>query len=78
MAITLDVQSKSFPPKTVRAMGEAFDAACSFMALGSNEPMRRQVIARLILTLARADGEADALALRDRAVKLLSDIRASS
>lgn len=75
MAIVLDVQTNSFPPERVKAMGAAFDAACSFMAIGSNEAMRREVIGRLIITLARAGGDADAIYLRDRAVKLLSNIK---
>ena len=27
-----------FPPDTVKAMGEAFEAACAFMAIDANEP----------------------------------------
>jgi hypothetical protein len=53
-------------------MGEAFEAACAFMAIDVNEPKRREVVARLIITLARADHEADASVLRDRAIKLLN------
>jgi hypothetical protein len=62
-----------FAPNTVKAMGEAFEAACAFVNMEANEPKRREVIARLIITLARADNKADASALRDRAIKLLSD-----
>jgi hypothetical protein len=61
-----------FPPHTVKAMGEAFEAVCQFMAIGVNELRRREVVARLIVTLARADDQADAAAMRDRAIKLLS------
>jgi hypothetical protein len=55
-------------------MGEAFEAACTFMAIDINEPKRREMVARLIITLARADNEADASALRNSAIKLLSGI----
>ena len=61
-----------FRPDAVKAMGEAFEAACAFMAIDVNEPKRREVVARLIITLARADHEADASVLRDRAIKLLN------
>lgn len=63
-----------FRPDTVKAMGEAFEAVCVFMAIDPSEPKRREMVARLIITLARADNQAGALALRDRAVKLLSGI----
>ena len=66
-----------FRPDAVKAMGEAFEAACAFMAIDVNEPKRREVVARLIITLARADNEADASVLRDRAIKLLSGIERS-
>ena len=63
-----------FQPDTVKAMGEAFEAACAFLAIDANEPKRREVVARLIVTLARADHEVDGSALRDWAIKLLSGI----
>jgi len=63
-----------FRPDTVKAMGEAFEAACAAMKIELNEPKRRAMVARLIITLARDGHGADASALRDRAIELLSGI----
>jgi hypothetical protein len=63
-----------FPPSSVKAMGEAFETVCALMAIDEDDLKRREMVARLIITLARADDQADASGLRVRAIKLLSRI----
>jgi hypothetical protein len=55
-------------------MGDAFDGTFEFLKIGLTEEARRQSVAQLIVTLATADHEADALMLRDSAVKILGGI----
>jgi len=67
----------SFSPEMVAAMGEAFKGTCQLLGIGSSEEKRRETVARLILTLAGADAEADALILRNSAVRILDGVARS-
>jgi hypothetical protein len=63
--------TNSFSPEMVAVMGEAFKEVCRSLAIGSSEETRREIVARLIITLADADAQADALTICDRAVRIL-------
>lgn len=61
-----------FTPQTLSKMSEAFTAAAETLEIGADE-IKRQAVAQFIIRLARADGEFDAAALRDRAVAAFRD-----
>ena len=63
-----------FPPERVAAMARAFDETCRELDVTRNETARRDTVAQLVILLARADGEAKATTLRDRAIKVWSTV----
>jgi hypothetical protein len=61
----------------VEMMAEAFRETCDSLKIGAEDSTRRERIARLIVTLTEANGEADPLELRDRAVRILNGLAAA-
>jgi hypothetical protein len=67
----------TFSPEMVEMMGEAFRETCDSLNISVEDPTRRERVAQLIVTLTEADGDADPLALRDRAVRILNGLVAT-
>ena len=66
-------QQDYFPPERVSAMAEAFDETCQELGV-SRGSAGRDTVAQLVILLARADGQANATTLRDRAIKVWSTV----
>jgi hypothetical protein len=71
MPIRRYVEHDVFSDETLSAMGKAFAAALRSLGIGDEE-IKRAAVARVIIGLARADGDLDAASLHNRAVAAFS------
>jgi hypothetical protein len=67
MPIRRYVEQGVFADETLSAMGKAFTAALRSLGVGDDE-IKRAAVARVIIALAREDGDLDAASLHNRAV----------
>jgi hypothetical protein len=68
-------EGAAFTPEAIAKMGEAFTRAASDLGVHSKDETRREAVAQLICELSKAEPQADAKALRDKAFKILSGFR---
>jgi hypothetical protein len=73
MPIRRYVEKCAFTPEALSAMGQAVEATAEILGIGDDD-VKRQTIAKFVITVAKEDDSLDAVALRDNAVAALGGV----